>query len=250
MHLILVPQSPPTIKQAITRLKPFGCIVRPSHTEILSQEEKNRKQENKLKNIYIISFHIRTMHTTGNPPEKPWLRHQLYRHTRTTLREKETDASRIQWTCLCHSLPVKTHKLYSESSSPGLVYLSVSVCLHSPPAPRSLQMASSLSHFTLFNAFRPAKQTVVQEKCGHHPQFVFRFLSFFFLLLGFMLPKFTCAKNITCVSISGLVSSPDVAHGWYCMWHCIEIRTIREQFRDKLWKKKNFHNTFNYVTHQ
>lgn len=52
--------SPPTIKQAVTRLKPFGCIVRQSHTEILSQEEekkKNRKQENKLKNIYhIISY--------------------------------------------------------------------------------------------------------------------------------------------------------------------------------------------------
>lgn len=63
-------QSLPTIKQAVTRLKPFGCIVRQSHTEILSQEEE--KIENKKTNlkIYIISFHIRTMHITGNPPEK------------------------------------------------------------------------------------------------------------------------------------------------------------------------------------
>jgi len=57
MHIILVTPPLPTITQAITRLKPFGCIVRQSHTEILSQEEKNRKQENKLKNIYhIISY--------------------------------------------------------------------------------------------------------------------------------------------------------------------------------------------------
>lgn len=46
MHITLVPCPLPTIKQAVTRLKPFGCIVRQSNTEILSQEEKEKKIEN------------------------------------------------------------------------------------------------------------------------------------------------------------------------------------------------------------
>lgn len=103
-------QSLPTIKQAVTRLKPFGCIVRQSHTEILSQEEE--KIENKKTNlkIYIISFHIRTMHTTGNPPEKNHDCNINYTGIQRQYWERKAD-SRIQFTCLCHSLPVKTHKL-------------------------------------------------------------------------------------------------------------------------------------------
>lgn len=73
------------------------------------------------------------MHITGNPPEKkPWLQHQLYRPTKTILREREREEDcRIQFTRLCHSLPVKIHKLAPfspETSSPSLVFLSLSAC--------------------------------------------------------------------------------------------------------------------------
>lgn len=53
-----------------------------------------------------------------------------------TKREREED-SRIQFTCLCQSLPINIHKLAfsQKTSSPSLVFLCVSVCLHSPPAP-------------------------------------------------------------------------------------------------------------------
>lgn len=49
-----MPVPSPTIKQAVTRSKPFGCIVRQPHTEILSQKEK--KNYRKLKNIYVYHF--------------------------------------------------------------------------------------------------------------------------------------------------------------------------------------------------
>lgn len=44
------------------------------------------------------------MHITENPLEKPWLQHQLYKHTKTILRVK-----RVWGFTLCHSLSVKIH---------------------------------------------------------------------------------------------------------------------------------------------
>lgn len=83
------------------------------------------------------------MHTTGNPPEKkPWLQHQLYRHTKTILREREKKRILGFSLLVCRSLPVKIHKcfffFFSETSSPRLVF-SVSL----PAQPSSSEVTST-----------------------------------------------------------------------------------------------------------
>lgn len=100
-------------------MKLFGCIVRQSHTEILSQEEK--QIENKLKKY--IEFYIRTMHVTENPPEKAMI-------ATSTIQAYKDNTRSLKGLTLCHSLPVKIHKFSflfrNQLSKPRL---SVCVCL-------------------------------------------------------------------------------------------------------------------------
>ena len=139
MHIILIATLPPIIypeSSCRNWLEPVGCIVRQPHTETLSQEEKKIENEktNKLKNRFHISFHIRTMHTTGFPLEKSGLPHQLYRHTKIILREKYQETnnptyySRILLVFVCAVFK----SLYRSGNQPSKLCLSI--CLHSPPA--------------------------------------------------------------------------------------------------------------------
>lgn len=70
MHHLLVPSPLPQSGRQLQDWSRFGV-----HSETVTYRDTvtgREKIENKKTNlkIYIISFHIRTMHTTGNPPEK------------------------------------------------------------------------------------------------------------------------------------------------------------------------------------
>lgn len=100
-----------------------------------------------------------------------------------TKRKKTTNDSRIQFICLCHSLPVKIHKfafIRNQFSKP-CQSVSLSVSLHSPPAPISFCRDGFIYQrlFKLFCALGPAKQTVCHEKSIHS-----KFVPFGTILLG------------------------------------------------------------------
>lgn len=105
--------------------------MRQPHTEILSQKgKKNRK----LKNI-SLSFHKRTMHTTGYPlggRGKPRLQHQ-YRHTGTKVRERHSGN-------VGYSISLYTHTCFRKQLS----CLSFRLCL--PAWPSSFTMSPTHPH--------------------------------------------------------------------------------------------------------
>ena len=130
-----------------------------TYRDTVTGREKIENKKTNLK-IYIISFHIRTMHTTGNPPEKkPWLQHQLYRHTKTILREREREKKDSVYLFVSFSTCKNTQIRFNQKPAlQAFVFLCVSVCLHSPSSSeRSTRLVIRSGPVQTFQGVQTAK---------------------------------------------------------------------------------------------